>query len=1534
MSKQYDHIQKIRNGFGLNDKNTSKNDKTRITLQGILKQLSEGLYSKNTHFLLELIQNAEDNEYIKEPKLSITLLRKDPTGTSHSDGAILIQNNETGFTYANMEALCECKTTKNKICGYIGEKGIGFKSVFVITTSPYIFSKGYQVRFPEKIEDIGLGYIIPEWVTEIPTIVDLSQTNIILPLNKTDKMDFYSISKMIREFTPETILFLNKLSTLNLSIEDEYNVEITKITNDNFLTTLICKGIDGKKEIAESDSYFLHSETVDRPIELEETERKDIKKSTVSLAFPVNKRINQCSLYAYLPVWENTGLPFVINADFLLTSSRSDVYGEKEWNIWLRDQIIDLFIAAIEKMVKIPAYRYFVLKYVPLHTDNNFLNPIIDPIISKLKDICIVATEPDDKLVQPNDAHTSDKFRNLLNREIYPKALLKNRLIRQEIQEQPLQEVGEKLGINELDRDTIIACFKDKEWIKQHNFEWILECYEYLQTIKFEKEILKECPIIPIKNNKGYRYSCDNEQPIYFECSPEDQKLLQECSKYIDQPIAFIYEDFLILIKEKDELKDWMTSFLGVHPFTLDNYVKHVLNWFSQDYNKISDDQCVLVTKFLIENISYNISLNDLPILLINGERKVLQEIKNEKEKQLVSPIGYDPETGWQNIFITEEDRQHLIILSDIYLKLPENDLEKVLNVIGATKYPLLRKEKITLDKINKHYYSDYTMNKAVFNQYELNAIKSAEKKSSLGSHDDIYIERKVCPSSMKEELNAFLCNSLVNWLEGLSKISYNNISPYLSSKVFYFKYSQKSEDFDSDLLIYLRKLPWLPTTKGYSIPKEAFVKTDEIQEIFGDLIPYINYNLSDSVLNLLKINTSITTDKLIYLLLYYSNQNAVEQRLIEKLYSLLYNKLQNFQQEDIEKFTRPLKENKSILVNSDEKIWASPNECIWLSREDLFGNVFYYIGKFYPKLKEFFLKYLGVKEDVDDEHYTTLWLKIQESATKQDKDIEKTMSQIMIHLNGYMKKHYEDKDNPVWLLDFKQKVLIYTENRRFEPPNEVFVPNDGKLKMVFNDTLDFTWIPEGKIYTDFGDLFRFLGVVTIKESVVINNIGTIKGIECPEPKYLTIATKKIIANWLIEKDEKNYWKLNKNGTIECLCKTVEYNANDIMLRYRVGSISKDYPSECFWDLDNKILFLTANVSKRNIADSLARELNNGTNFDELKNIVEAKLCYSDKDLYNMLEEDNKSISPEIETFFSSVIQISVPENAYLEEELNAQESLLIESISVRQKIPSEQTGSNQTCPVVNIAKQQETSIFKSMAVNKQEVTISEYDNKAKTSVEDKAIIADVESDKEVKINTIKTNEQSEFNLSEYIFNTFNSKDKPFDENANYTKPDKVYDADRRYAKEYDRIKFDIENENYLSESKRLIQAKIVEPINEQTKKSLQNWYGGKCQICGCDNNFIQRNGKPFFIIHFLIERYIDLSSDKPGNALCLCANHFAQMVNGRISADDIVEQFKQLNYDGKQEIKFNLCGKEVTLKFHKEHIISIQAFFNALNDH
>ncbi|KAL7255954.1 hypothetical protein ACSBR1_009979 [Camellia fascicularis] len=144
-------------------------------LHNAVTKLSYQLYIKDLHFLMELIQNAEDNEYSPgvEPALEFVLTNANITELG-SPATLLVFNNEVGFSKDNIESLCSIgRSTKtyHGHKGFTGEKGIGFNSVFLVTAQPHIFSNGYRIRFDEPPNyGCATGHIVPEWVSTRPAI--------------------------------------------------------------------------------------------------------------------------------------------------------------------------------------------------------------------------------------------------------------------------------------------------------------------------------------------------------------------------------------------------------------------------------------------------------------------------------------------------------------------------------------------------------------------------------------------------------------------------------------------------------------------------------------------------------------------------------------------------------------------------------------------------------------------------------------------------------------------------------------------------------------------------------------------------------------------------------------------------------------------------------------------------------------------------------------------------------------------------------------------------------------------------------------------------------------------------------------------------------------------------------------------------------------------------------------------------------------------------------------------------------------------
>ena len=336
-SHQYEHISKIRSDF-------QASDRVKESLRNAIQTLAEDLYSKDTHFIFELIQNAEDNTYKDaEPFLSFQLVNQCPIDMQAPNGALIVQNNETGFTYENVDAICAVgKTTKSKSLGYIGEKGIGFKSVFKVSATPHIISNGYCFCLPEYDEETGLGYIVPRWLDNAEELPGNAQTTIVLPLNKND-FDYAVIEEMLRDIEPETILFLSKIEEIQIVTDTGDNLTILKDNKDLPLVQLLVEGEKQGKTFSTVAEFLLFTKTFEKPDHVHHEKRIDIDKRDVSVAFPLTHDTDQAGkLFAYLPVRSGTGLPFIINSDFILTSSREEIQINTPWNLWLMECVASL----------------------------------------------------------------------------------------------------------------------------------------------------------------------------------------------------------------------------------------------------------------------------------------------------------------------------------------------------------------------------------------------------------------------------------------------------------------------------------------------------------------------------------------------------------------------------------------------------------------------------------------------------------------------------------------------------------------------------------------------------------------------------------------------------------------------------------------------------------------------------------------------------------------------------------------------------------------------------------------------------------------------------------------------------------------------------------------------------------------------------------------------------------------------------------------------------------------------------------------
>jgi hypothetical protein len=273
-----------------------------------LSSLSDNLYQKNTRFVYELIQNAEDNSYETAKK------EQSPPSLSFavSERRIVIDSNEDGFCEANVSAICTVgESTKAGAQGYIGEKGIGFKSVFKIAKRVHIRSEPYSFAFDydQHQPDSGLGMVtpVPADYFELPPRV---RTRMVLSL-RTD----CDTEQLFQEFEnlPDTfLLFLNRLKILSLRIERPGEDPVEKVytisTNGN--RTTITKAVGGVKHhfyfwVAKKEVENMPKDPK-RVIKKEGKPDKWITTAEVVLALPLDSKdvpiIEMQHVFAFLPL--------------------------------------------------------------------------------------------------------------------------------------------------------------------------------------------------------------------------------------------------------------------------------------------------------------------------------------------------------------------------------------------------------------------------------------------------------------------------------------------------------------------------------------------------------------------------------------------------------------------------------------------------------------------------------------------------------------------------------------------------------------------------------------------------------------------------------------------------------------------------------------------------------------------------------------------------------------------------------------------------------------------------------------------------------------------------------------------------------------------------------------------------------------------------------------------------------------------------------------------------------------------------------
>ena len=208
--------------------------------EGIERLVTDELYPDQSHFIYELLQNAED---AGATRIQFEL---------HADGLTVTHNGTRLFSRDDVTGITSIgQSQKREEVNKIGKFGVGFKSVFAYTKAPCIKSGAFSF----SIRDL----VVPAWTGQNDH-TDTKDTAFILPFDRESK----SVSQCFKEIATgldglpaSTILFLRSLNEISWVISRNRSGFIKKEPADGVLPVqdslcqvlgIACQASDGNFE--------------------------------------------------------------------------------------------------------------------------------------------------------------------------------------------------------------------------------------------------------------------------------------------------------------------------------------------------------------------------------------------------------------------------------------------------------------------------------------------------------------------------------------------------------------------------------------------------------------------------------------------------------------------------------------------------------------------------------------------------------------------------------------------------------------------------------------------------------------------------------------------------------------------------------------------------------------------------------------------------------------------------------------------------------------------------------------------------------------------------------------------------------------------------------------------------------------------------------------------------------------------------------------------------------------------------------------
>ena len=447
-------------------------------------------YDDRTHFIFEVLQNAED-----ALKRRGELPGKRSVAFSLTADALTISHYGKPFNEADVRGVCGIGESTKKLTD-IGRFGIGFKSVYAFTDTPEIHSGEEHFAID--------SYVWPRSVATKPLASE--ETQIHIPFKGSEESAKDEVLEGLQRIGPRTLLFLREIDEISWSVDGKayghYLRSNEKVPVSGARKVQIIGQSDAKTEVTEEWLVFSR-----------EVFHDEGSAGYVEIAFrlgsnnegPSVQSVDDSKLVVFFPTVLSTYLGFLVQGPYRTTPSRDNVPQRDPWNQHLVNETAILLTNSLESLKQLGLLSVSALRCLPLDSssfaEDSRLAPMFQAVKKALLNKRLLPAHNGGHIAGKNAklARTAD-LRGLIGPEqlagLFPGETNLGWLIDSITTNRTPdlhKYLREDLDITDVTTKWLVSRLT-KEFLEAQPDEWIMRLYEFFNG---QKSVLRSLPVPP-----------------------------------------------------------------------------------------------------------------------------------------------------------------------------------------------------------------------------------------------------------------------------------------------------------------------------------------------------------------------------------------------------------------------------------------------------------------------------------------------------------------------------------------------------------------------------------------------------------------------------------------------------------------------------------------------------------------------------------------------------------------------------------------------------------------------------------------------------------------------------------------------------------------------------------------------------------------------------------------------------------------------------------------------------------------------------